>query len=215
LIFNITLWLTYLFIKLFSLTYRFKQLNQHYVDIAKNSHEKGGYLIAIWHQNAIAGILSQNKKPHSIIVSRSKDGEFVAYTCKKLGHIPVRGSSHRGGHAAMLEMISLLSNEGIPGAITVDGPKGPLKSIKPGIFQIAKQTNCMIVPYSTTPAKFWEFNSWDKFRLPKPFTTIIVSYGQPFSITDDLTDENIVKMQNYLANELDNCEEKAQLFLSK
>lgn len=179
-------YLIYVATYLLHLTYRYRY---HQNEVIANLRDKN-FILAIWHQNLLAGILAQTGKPHIVIISKSKDANPVAFVCQKLGHFIVRGSSkkgdlNKGGRLAKDEMIEYLK-KGFPGAITVDGPKGPAFVVKPGIIDMAKKANALIVPYAISFSSFWEFNSWDRFRLPKPFSKILISYGNPV----DLFDEN-------------------------
>ncbi|WP_028079824.1 lysophospholipid acyltransferase family protein [Solimonas soli] len=146
----------------------------------------GPYILAIWHQNLFAGILAQSARPHVVMVSRSRHADPLDYALGRLGHVVVRGSSRRGtrdkgGRQAKDEMIDVLMS-GLPGAVTVDGPKGPAREAKPGIVDMAMRTGLPIVPYAALAERYWSFPTWDAFRLPKPFTTIHVHYGAPLRI---------------------------------
>ena len=148
------------------------------------------YVFAIWHQSLFTGILAQTGKAHIVIISKSKDAEPVAFLCNKLGHISVRGSSKKtgapdkGGKLAKDEMIEFLK-KGYPGAITVDGPKGPALVVKAGIIDMAQKAGAVIVPYTLASSSYFEFNSWDRFRIPKPFAKILVSYGEAIDLSDE------------------------------
>jgi len=37
---------------------------------------------------------------------------------------------------------------------------------------MAQKTKSDIVTVEIKPTKYWQFNSWDKFKVPKPFGTI-------------------------------------------
>lgn len=185
--------LIYLIVRLFYLTYRFRFQNPEALP------EKG-YLLAIWHQNLFQGILAQTGREYVVIVSRSKDANPVAFTCRQLGHNVARGSSRskdgrdKGGKQAAEEMTEILKTK-IPGAVTVDGPKGPAKKVKPGIITMAKKAGIPIIPYSPIAKSYWEFNSWDKFRLPKPFSIIDVYYGDPIDVSQMEMEEAIIKVE--------------------
>lgn len=174
----------FLFIKLLSLTYRFIELNPE--DLEDVREKTGGsYIFGLWHQNIIGAILSQKNRPHAVVVSPSRDGELVAKTCEQLGHLTARGSSSRGGASALKAMIHHLK-KGFPGALTVDGPKGPMHMPKAGVFELAYLTKLPIIPFSVYPKSFWTIkNSWDQFRIPKPFTNIYLSYGTPIEARGD------------------------------
>ncbi len=195
--------LIYIIVRLLSMTYRYRFANPEVLDQARTLSPSGGYIFAIWHQNLFQGITAQTGSKHVVIVSRSKDANPVAFTCGKLGHIVCRGSSRtkdgrcKGGKAAMDEMTEVLKS-GIPGAVTVDGPKGPAKEVKPGIIVMAKKSQSVIIPYSPIARSYWEFKSWDRFRLPKPFSIINIHYGEPLKIED----EDLSVYQEELKNRL-------------
>jgi lysophospholipid acyltransferase (LPLAT)-like uncharacterized protein len=181
------LYAAYGLIRLLHWTYRFEFHGTEHIDHARRLG-RGSYVLAIWHRNLFAGILAQTGTPHTVIVSRSRDGEPVAFLCTHLGHFAVRGSSKKrgvdkGGREAKDEMIERLA-AGSPGAITVDGPSGPVHEVKPGIIEMARRAAVPIVPYVTVPERCWTFNSWDRFRLPKPFSRIHVYYGAPYRIVE-------------------------------
>ena len=194
--------LIYLVTRLFHMTYRYRFENNQILQDLKS--KKQNFIFAIWHQNLFAGILAQTGLQHIVIVSKSKDAEPVAFTCKLLGHLVVRGSSRKGnvdknGQAAKEEMIECLK-KGHPGAVTVDGPKGPVFKVKPGIIDMALKSKAMLVPYIVAPMSYWQFKSWDHFKLPKPFSKILVSYGEPIKVNEsnETFDEDILKLENAL-----------------
>ncbi len=201
----------YLIAKLFSLTFRYKFIGLENIKKAQALSENGNYLLGIWHQNLLHGILAQEGNPHVVIVSKSKDADPVAYTCRKIGTIVVRGSSRnaagvdKGGKEAKIEMIEKLQ-EGFPGAVTVDGPKGPAKKVKPGIVDMALKSGTTIIPYLPIPKSYWSFNSWDKFRLPKPFSKVVVLYGEPIEVKDV---SEFSTYQTQLEQALNDLEDKA------
>ncbi len=190
-------YLIYGFVKLINFTYRYRYIGNENLLNLKN--KKKNFIYAIWHQNLFPGIMAQTGHPHIVIVSKSKDAEAVAFTCKRLGHIVARGSSKRGnvdkgGSLAKDEMIEYLKT-GHPGAVTVDGPKGPALKVKPGIIAMSKQSQCPIIPYIVTSNSYWQFNSWDHFRLPKPFAKLLVAYGEPLVIAADCSDFELYQNQ--------------------
>lgn len=175
--------LVYGIVRLLSSTYRYRHVDAR---PGTPGGVSGGYVFAIWHQNLMAGILAQSGHRHTVIISRSRDGDPVAYLCEKLGHHAVRGSSRKGnadkgGKEAKDEMIELLKS-GLPGAVTVDGPSGPIHETKPGIIEMARLAQVPIIPYATRPDRYWQLKSWDAFRLPQPFARIRVFYGAPIAV---------------------------------
>lgn len=199
------LWLGYLLLRALMASYRFRAPRRHPL-----GEFAGGYLFAIWHQNLFAGILAQTGIAHCVMVSRSRDGDPVSYLCESLGHSVLRGSSRsgtcdKGGKEAKERMIEQLG-ERRPGAITVDGPRGPAFQVKPGIIEMARRTGVPIVPYLALPRSYWSFRSWDAFRLPKPFTRIDIRYGAPIPVPADTPFEQFPQYQHALAEALHRLE---------
>jgi hypothetical protein len=122
------------------------------------------------------------------MVSKSFDGEWISRIVTKLGYGVFRGSASRNGAPALLEMMKYKSGDI---ALTVDGPRGPMEKMKPGALTLAIHTGLPIVPISYSAHRFWRLNSWDKFILPKPFTTITVKYGPAITIPAELDMKNI------------------------
>jgi len=73
--------------------------------------------------------------------------------------------------------------EGYDIGITPDGPKGPRHSVSDGVIVMAQKTNTKIVLVEIKPKKYWQFNSWDKFKVPKPFG-VINYYAKKLDIKD-------------------------------
>jgi lysophospholipid acyltransferase (LPLAT)-like uncharacterized protein len=183
--------LIWFLVKTLLTTYRFERERMEHLETAKNHHPQGALLIACWHQQIIAFLSAHAWTfPYMAMASRSKDGDYAAFLAVKMGFIPVRGSSRKkgrekGGKEAMETYVTKMM-EGGRGGITVDGPKGPLHTCKPGIVLIASQTGAMIVPGSAVAEKKWVINSaWDKFQIPKPFTRIKLIYAEPIAVEKD------------------------------
>ncbi len=145
--------------------------------------EKDKSLIyASWHQRFFPGVtFFATRKPIAIMISRSRDGEFIAKVADILGWHPIRGSSSKGGVSALIKLKKRAA-EGYRIGHIVDGPKGPFGSVKPGIVMMAQATGLAIVPVITSAERHWQAKSWDRFMIPKPFTRIIIRFGEPFYV---------------------------------
>lgn len=202
--------LIYYFIRLINLTYRYEFVGVENKKQARKFHPKGAFVFAVWHQNLIPGILAHGDEQYTMIISESKDGEIVAVTCEKLGHKPARGSSTRGGKKALIEMVKNVKN-GIPGALTVDGPKGPPFVVKPGVIEVARLAQCAILPMSPYTDRHWVVKkSWDQFRIPKPFSRVVIALGQPLFVDEGISKEDFDQVGLDLAARLHAGEEIAK-----
>ncbi len=152
----------------------------HESDSVRQWRESGNsFLIAHWHGDEL-GILHLLKPYHvACIISTSKDGDIMNRAVQLLGAETVRGSSTRGGVGA-LKGILRLKKKGRRPSVAVDGPKGPIYEVKPGVFQISRMTKLPIVPISFFASRYKTFEkSWNKTRLPLPFSKVIIQWGEP------------------------------------
>lgn len=133
-------------------------------------------ICALWHNRLfVAPTLFQrffNDLPMYGLVSPSKDGAWLTELLHQLKIFAIRGSSKRGGHHALLEMIDAVRDHYSVG-ITPDGPRGPQYAVKPGIALLAKETHAPIVLGGIYISSAWRVNSWDKFYIPRPFSQIV------------------------------------------
>lgn len=116
----------------------------------------------------------------AVLVSKSPDGELIARPVSHLGYIPVRGSSSRGGSEALKALIRLARDHSL--AITPDGPKGPAGVIQPGVLQLALLAQIPIIPVVASSSRMWKLKSWDRFRLPKPWSKLTAHYGNEIRV---------------------------------
>ncbi len=90
-----------------------------------------------------------------------------------------RGSSSRGAVGGLKGLFRLLK-EGRTCSLAVDGPKGPLHKVKPGIFEISKKLQLPIYWCGVGCHSAIQFEkSWNKTFLPRPFAKILVEWHGP------------------------------------
>ena len=188
-------------------SYRFRFLNPEVKEKAQGQAPRGNCLFALWHRNALVGAYLTMDSPCACIVSASKDGDFLIQAFRGRPFVIARGSSSRGGQRAMAQMIRDMNERGIPGIHIVDGPRGPAGVPKYGIFKVAQETGAPILPLVIYPRRFYSFNSWDKFRLPRPLTTIFVRYGDPIWVKEHHGREDFIPLAQELKGALDSGEE--------
>lgn len=114
----------------------------------------------------------------TVMVSDSRDGEYVARLSRLYGIKTMRGSSSKGAAKAIREGLKLLLKNK-PIAITPDGPRGPRYKIQAGLLGFAASGNAPILPLHIEASRQWVLRSWDRHRFPKPFSTIHVGFGIP------------------------------------
>src|SRR5215217_5750323 len=97
-----------------------------------------------------------------------RDGEIMTQIVSRLGFTTVRGSSTRGGARALREMRHRADRGHL--CITPDGPKGPRRSVQPGLPYLASRTGFPIVLLALATRDPWRARSWDRFAIPRPFS---------------------------------------------
>ncbi len=202
-------------IRLLNSTYRYEFIGLENKQKAIDSNASKTFVYAVWHQNLVATILSHIGQPFTMVISESKDGELVAVTCEKFGYLPARGSSTRGGKKALMEIIKNVKR-GRYGAMAVDGPKGPVYIVKPGVVEIARQCQCPILPTAAYSDRTWIFEkSWDQFRMPKPFSKVVMVIGEPIHVKENITREEFEGIQKLIALKMHEGEALAKAHLAK
>lgn len=175
------------------------------------SDYRGPAIFAMWHGNQYVNLSIPRKErfKHNILVSPSNDGDTIANVCKMLGFSLIRGSVKRRGAEAAREIITALES-GQSVSYTIDGPKGPIHKVKPGIIRIAQMSGMPIIPLQGGINTCYEINSWDKYHVPYFFAKGVATYGEPIFVPKDVTDEQIKEFQAEIEEKLFNLNEKAQ-----
>ena len=136
-----------------------------------------GVLYAGWHRGFLYYAYHYRDRKGAGIISQSRDGELIASVVRRLGIKGFRGSSTRGGGAALRELVDYI-RQGHIGGFTPDGPVGPPYVAKPGIIQLAARTGAPLMPFAWDAHPAYEFNSWDRTILPLPLSRIVVLYDR-------------------------------------
>lgn len=143
-------------------------------------------IYAHWHGDELVLVGAFQRRGQAIMASRSKDGELMKRVLLRLGFRVVRGSSTRGGAGGLKGLIDLVNKDGAEASLAVDGPRGPLYKVKPGVIKLAQQTGCPIIAGGTAAEKRFIFKkAWNKTYLPLPFSKCVIMYGNPFSVPRD------------------------------
>ncbi len=165
--------------------------------------ESRRFIFAFWHSRILLISYLYQGWGGAILVSASRDGEYIARVLKRQGHLPVRGSTSKGGLRALAEQIRCIrETPGTPGVVVPDGPQGPRFRAQPGVVLLAKKTGYPIVPVTYSAERVKVFASWDRFLLPLPFTSCRVVYGDPVIVPRDAEPEALQDRLERLENEL-------------
>ena len=168
----------YLYLRLLFLTYRLEVDDDNQFE--KNFNLNKG-VFYFWHQNIIAvSLFFFNRKiVGHCIISSSVDGKIMGFIAKKLGFKVIYGSKYKKSIRLIRQALEVLEvNRRI--ALVGDGSRGPAFKLQRGVVYLASKSNLPLV-FIECKAD-WEFTfkkSWDKFKLPLPFSKIYIKVHSP------------------------------------
>lgn len=166
------------------------RITQHGLEIpAKLKQEKKPFIFAFWHGRQLFLPFVRRKDALDALISQSKDGEYIAGIISFFGIGSIRGSSSHGGRRALVQIMRSLKCGRLV-AITPDGPRGPQKSVRPGVIFVAKKMQVPIVPIAFAARRKKVILGWDEYLVPYPFNKIAVTYGEPYYVMPDISVES-------------------------
>jgi len=168
-----------LLIRWLNWTLRWRVLGRKRVDTLISSGQ--AYAYATLHGSSLLLLPSHVNEPLSVLVSRSRDGDLAAGLLDALGLGHVRGSSSHGS-ATAFRSLCRASREGRTVTLTVDGPRGPAGVVAPGIMALSQVEGLWVVPVAAACASGLELRSWDRCKVPLPWTRAVMVYGRPFKV---------------------------------
>jgi len=187
--------------------------NQSKIDSLSKNNEN--FIYAFWHdQLLMCPFTWKNDLDILVLISKHKDGDIISRVISYLGFKTIRGSTNnpekiknKGGFIAAKKILSSLKKNMCVG-IAPDGPRGPRHEVAEGIINIARISNKKIIPVALGFKSKWTLNTWDKFIVPKFFSSMKVSWGEPIEIQE----EDNVKYQILLKKELDTLTKSVNSF---
>jgi lysophospholipid acyltransferase (LPLAT)-like uncharacterized protein len=160
------------------------------------------FILAHWHGDELVLLKLIMRYRVATIASTSVDGDLMNQLIHFAGGVTSRGSSTRGGVSALKGLIKLVRN-GRCCSFSVDGPKGPLHEVKPGVFELSRLLACPIYSAGVSCDRAWIFEkSWNKMYLPKPFARIVVNWGGPMDQVTKEQDPRSPELAEKLKNAL-------------
>lgn len=155
---------------------------------------EGGGVIAFLHGEQLPLLVHLPLAPCITPISLSKDGELQFHIMKSFGIEAVRGSSSRQGLSALRELRrKMLQNPQQFTLIAIDGPRGPYAIAHRGASYLASHLQKPLWFCKVSCHQSWELKTWDRFVIPKPFSTIHIRtkrISRPFD-TQQMLHENL------------------------
>jgi lysophospholipid acyltransferase (LPLAT)-like uncharacterized protein len=172
-------------------TMRWRFYDTEGVDAAVASPD--GFIGAFWHGRISLAVVCRRvlkHKPRRVLISMSRDGEFVAQTVERLGFPGIRGSAakkgkdggkDKGGTAAFRQALKFMRDGGCI-AVTPDGPRGPNQVMTDGPLILAQTGGAPVFLFGLAAKPGIRLGGWDDGILPVPFTRGCVVFDGPLII---------------------------------
>jgi len=143
---------------------------------------------SFWHYSLVYIFYFLRKYSATVMVSASRDGEYIARLAGKFGFSSVRGSRNNKGVEALKGILRAVKS-GDSGAIVADGSQGPPLVAQPGAIMVASRTGAPIVPMAWSASSYFAIRSWDRTVIPKPFSRIHYVFGDAIQVPKKLSEE--------------------------
>lgn len=196
--------LAFVILRLLALTVRLDRENLRDLPDPFRGHvtTAGPIIYAFWHNRILAATFFFRNRGIVVMTSQSRDGDIIARVIRRFGFGAARGSATRGSIQALKAMARCV-RDGHDVAFTIDGPKGPRYVAKPGAVMLARLSGAPIQPICISARSYWEIRSWDRFRIPKPFSRGRIFYGRTIHVSRDADEAELAARTAELQSELD------------
>lgn len=182
--------------------------------------ESKSLIPVFWHQHLLFGAralldLRDDGLKVGFLISASVDGTAPAMLVQRIGGHVIRGSSTHTGARALRDYYETIVKQQVSPAITPDGPRGPVHEFKPGAVMLAQLTGRPVLPISVAASHSWRFSTWDRFELPLPFSRVVIAYGEPVRMPRGLDAESLARLQQEMAQALQDLQRQARAELEQ
>lgn len=170
-------------------------------------------LFCIWHDAILGAVFCGKTVNVAALTSQNYDGDVVADLLNAVGIQPVRGSSSRGGAAAIRQMFELAGRKHV--VIATDGPRGPRRVVKEGIVYLASHSGRPIVPVALGVSRAWKPRGrWTDLVIPWPFSRAVVLGGAPIYVPEGLTPQELGPYRDQIQAAMDELQSRVERYVA-
>ncbi len=161
-------------------------------DLNGSFAERTPVIVAMWHGQhlMVPFAWTRSVERAAALISRSADAGAQASALRRLGVIPVRGSggadkrrASKGGAPALRELVRLLQG-GVTVALTADAAKRA-RIAGLGVVTLARLSGRPIAPIAVVVSRRFDFKSWDRASIGKPFGRGAIVLGDSIHVAPD------------------------------
>ena len=156
--------------------------------IEKELTKKKTLIVLIWHHQLMGSTFSWKFKPKLRPIATShRDGQLSTIVQKKFGLDPLLRK--KDNPTFLIKNISKAVQNGDCIYITPDAPHGPPKKINTNIFKLCQKFDLNIAILSFHTNRYFRINSWDKLKIPLPFSKGIYLWGNEIIQSNEFNNE--------------------------
>ncbi len=177
--------------------YRTSRMRKDPPDLYERLQNLHPVILAMWHgQFLLVPKLDPGGVRIRVMVARHGDAEILSQALSRFDVGLIRGAGaggrqrDRGGRQALRAAIRSL-DEGCSVAMTADVPPGPARRAGMGIVTLARLSGVHILPAAMATSRYHAFDTWSRFTVNLPFSTMGVAIGDAISVPRDASPEEL------------------------
>jgi len=184
-------------------TSNWKGVNEEIIE--KELTKKKTLIVLIWHHQLMGSTFSWKFKPKLRPIATShRDGQLSTLVQKKFGLEPLL--KKKDNPPFLIKNISKAVQNGDCIYITPDAPHGPPKKINTNIFKLCQKFDLNIAILAFHTNRYFRINSWDKLKIPLPFSKGIYLWGN--EIVQSKEFKNEIDFNKKISDELNKNSER-------
>lgn len=149
----------------------------------------GRKIYLFWHEYILIPLVMRGHCNLAMLLSKHGDAEILSRVAYHFGFECVRGSTRRGGAAALRELVAKSQRMNL--TMTPDGPKGPRRAMAQGPIYLASKLQMPLVLMGLGFDRPWRAASWDRFAVPRPFSRARAVVSPEIHLPPDLDREGL------------------------
>ena len=154
---------------------------------------RGTKIYVFWHENILLPLSLRGHANIAMLLSRHHDADILARVAGMMGFGTVRGSTFKGGSAALRELSGRAHRENL--TITPDGPRGPRRRLAPGCIFLASTMQIPIVAMGMGYQRPWRLGTWDRFAIPRPWSRARAVVSRAIHVPADLDRDGLERQR--------------------
>ncbi len=170
---------------------------------------KGPCIFLFWHEYIPFLFYLRGHCNIAMLLSRHQDAEWLSQAAGHMGFQTVRGSTNRGGAAALRELIRAANQMNL--TITPDGPRGPRRRLASGCIYLSSRLEIPLVAIGLGYDRPWRYRrAWDQFALPRPGSRARAVCSPKLQIPTNLDRDGIEHYRQTVERMLNTMTEEAE-----